>query len=256
MPSTTRHHMKRHNLFPFLDLPAELRNEVYKHLFQRPSKSWIHISSCESRVTHRETGPSKTCKCYVWTSRDETSFPLQVLRTNCQIHDEAAAVLYGLNRFRMNTHCVRCFLAGIGQSAPFVRQLKLLVLNPTMDMVHLFGTSSSTASSTAPAIATTTVNATTSTGPAYTIFSDNILLNQLTVQWVYQPANPDEAARYIYERMLGWIEAVGVKQKDRFAALGCIVNGKGKGPSVNEVRGALRRLMEREVGDGSEVSEV
>lgn len=66
--------------FPFLKLPSELRNTVYKMLL---------VSDKPLRVTRGKPGPKRYCG----------NHGAALLRVNRQIHDEAGSILYGCNEF-------------------------------------------------------------------------------------------------------------------------------------------------------------
>ncbi|KAI7193512.1 hypothetical protein KC316_g3042 [Hortaea werneckii] len=111
----------RKGIFPFLDLPAELRNEVYKLLLQFP-ESGIKIHSLGesgqgddrvvmkvfSRIDGDEDPFDHVSKVPVHGVRRDIKTPptseiLAFLATNRQIHAEARPLFYSLNRFRFSS---------------------------------------------------------------------------------------------------------------------------------------------------------
>ncbi|KAK4497151.1 hypothetical protein PRZ48_011601 [Zasmidium cellare] len=106
----------------FLDLSAELRNEIYELSFQHPGPVWLVGDS------KRETkGSSTSSKRYGVPGvralqnhllRDTVAF----LRVNRQIHAEATPVLYGINQFEAGHPGIICYFAKqIGPSLGFLR---------------------------------------------------------------------------------------------------------------------------------------
>lgn len=112
---------ERKGAFRFLDLPPELRNEVYKLLFRFP-ESGIKIRSVGasgqdnnrvamkvfSRIDGDEDPFDHVSKVPVhgvrWDIKTPpTSETLAILATNRQIHSEACPLFYSLNRFRFSS---------------------------------------------------------------------------------------------------------------------------------------------------------
>jgi len=73
--------------FPFLRLPPEVRNLIYACLFKASVPLYPTVE------THPDTDRQHNLYLY-----PRPSFPAALLRTNRQIHDEAAAVLWGRNQ--------------------------------------------------------------------------------------------------------------------------------------------------------------
>lgn len=89
----------------FLDLPAELRNDIY---------SLILPTSDSFGVNDLATKPH-----FPVVSKKSTS----MLRTCRQIHAETTPILYGSNTFHIWTQDVPLLLLQIGQSARFLRTI-------------------------------------------------------------------------------------------------------------------------------------
>jgi hypothetical protein len=87
--------------FPFLQLPGELRTEVYKHLFAGKAGIFPDV-----------TGSRKFRSCNHHLGTFEKPHPLDVafLQTCRLVHEEAAPILYSENAFGFTTHvvCNRC----------------------------------------------------------------------------------------------------------------------------------------------------
>ena len=72
--------------YPFLSLPLEIRRQIYQHILLPPSRtidllqSWDYSSA--PRIRFRQQGPYTE-----WTYTE-------ILRANCQIHNEATPMLY------------------------------------------------------------------------------------------------------------------------------------------------------------------
>ncbi|PGH16929.1 hypothetical protein AJ80_04997 [Polytolypa hystricis UAMH7299] len=86
-----------HATFPFLRLPRELRDRVYKELLTRPDHDelWIRFSP-RNEVWWDAT---RYCRCrgkreQLWA----TLLSLEILQTNKQVYAEAMRVLYGRNK--------------------------------------------------------------------------------------------------------------------------------------------------------------
>ena len=112
---------ERKGTFPFLDLPPELRNEVYKLLF-RFHESGIKIHSLSrsgqeddraalkvfSRIDGDDDPFDHVSKVPIhgvrWDIKPSpTSEILAILATNRQIYSEACPLFYSLNRFRFSS---------------------------------------------------------------------------------------------------------------------------------------------------------
>jgi hypothetical protein len=88
---------KTKNSFPFLQLPYELRTEVYKHLFSG------------NRLFPDTTGSRKlrsACRHGLGALEESHSLDVSILQTCRQIHGEAAPILYGANNFAFTTHVI------------------------------------------------------------------------------------------------------------------------------------------------------
>ncbi|KAI7368957.1 hypothetical protein KC354_g2288 [Hortaea werneckii] len=112
---------ERKGTFPFLDLPAELRNEVYKLLLRFPESGIKIHSSGESgqeddrvvmkvfsRIDGDENPFDHVSKVPIhgvrWNIKTPpTSEILVLLATNKQIHTEACPLFYSLNQFRFSS---------------------------------------------------------------------------------------------------------------------------------------------------------
>ncbi|GAB1733172.1 hypothetical protein NU195Hw_g35t1 [Hortaea werneckii] len=124
---------ERKGTFPFLELPAELRNEVYKVLFHFPesglkihglSRSGQEDGRIVMRVLSRIDGDDDpfdhVSKVPIHDVRWDIKIPptseiLAILATNRQIFSEACPLFYSLNRFRF----------------PSIRALHTVLMNPT-----------------------------------------------------------------------------------------------------------------------------
>ncbi|KAI7222380.1 hypothetical protein KC333_g1136 [Hortaea werneckii] len=112
---------ERKGTFPFLKLPPELRNEVYKLLFRFPEsgikihsrgasgqdnnrvamKVFSRIDGDEDPFDHVSKVPTNGVRWDI--STPATSEILALLATNKQIHAEACPLFYSLNRFRFSS---------------------------------------------------------------------------------------------------------------------------------------------------------
>lgn len=92
--------------FPFLRLPPEIRNQIYrlllvtKHVVKRRANSAHHSRLAESEPMlhpvlpqHLETGEVRSHSHWEYTLK----FDLSILRVNCQIHEEASGIFQGEN---------------------------------------------------------------------------------------------------------------------------------------------------------------
>ncbi|KAI7221393.1 hypothetical protein KC340_g9236 [Hortaea werneckii] len=112
---------ERKGTFPFLDLPAELRNEVYKLLFRFPEfgikihslgeigqeddrvvmKVFSRIDGDKDPFDHVSKVPTNDV---LWDIKPPpTSETLALLATNRQIYSETCPLFYSLNRFRFSS---------------------------------------------------------------------------------------------------------------------------------------------------------
>lgn len=95
--------------FPFLQLPAEIRNEIYRHA--------LMINRIMT-VERTPDGPIVK-KSMIAHSDPEEWHPIStaILRTSNQIYQEASAILYGENCFQY--HFYDHILFGVGPETPF-----------------------------------------------------------------------------------------------------------------------------------------
>ncbi|KAL3480048.1 hypothetical protein BJX99DRAFT_221156 [Aspergillus californicus] len=96
---------KRKGAFPFLRLPPELRDMVYKELL------------CFDRIQFFETTDSPcTLKRGAWLQQNPTNNPLALLIANIQVYHEASRIFYRYNTFSFDyREAIPVFLIGIGQ---------------------------------------------------------------------------------------------------------------------------------------------
>ncbi|RMZ67490.1 hypothetical protein GMOD_00001422 [Pyrenophora seminiperda CCB06] len=92
----------------FLILPAELRNQVYTHLFHPVSP--VIISFCHHLRDTKIPSPQPTL-----SFRSNTPFPVALFRTCRQMYTEASSVFYSGNEFLLYTKGVTgiCFLTTV-----------------------------------------------------------------------------------------------------------------------------------------------
>ncbi|KAI9704102.1 MAG: hypothetical protein M1836_006963 [Candelina mexicana] len=76
--------------FPFLKLPAELRNHVYRHLLDRATRA----PPVDDMEHHRWLAP--------YSPMERPGLETSILATSRQVHDEAAHILYGCQLFHTN----------------------------------------------------------------------------------------------------------------------------------------------------------
>ncbi|KAF1348917.1 hypothetical protein BDV97DRAFT_399460 [Delphinella strobiligena] len=127
-------------IFPFFELPPELRQMVYKELFVRDGFD-VMIYQPRQRNSSNFEGPGG-CRP-VFVKGDEctpSSYQLRVstcsskppdyvdispvLLTSRQVYREAGAVLFGCNKFRFpNLPVLRCFLEQIGEWRSYIRSI-------------------------------------------------------------------------------------------------------------------------------------
>lgn len=124
---------KRKGAFPFLKLPAELRNTIYEMVFTFPKGGFGVTSGYESKVNLWLLGREfdHDAKSVGWSGREEdiadSDYHLRVrlaadgvfslLFVNKQIYEEAMPYFYGSNHFHFETFT--CFFAFVkGMMAP------------------------------------------------------------------------------------------------------------------------------------------
>ncbi|KAK4613200.1 uncharacterized protein CLAFUR5_13235 [Fulvia fulva] len=109
------------DVFPFLDLSAELRNEIYILSLQQPTPMHLEYlrgirTSEKDNTSPRQSPPAKrelTCS---------------LLRTCRQINHEATSILYGYNTFAPSLgDCsyLRLFLKQLGSCIKLIRHVEL-----------------------------------------------------------------------------------------------------------------------------------
>ncbi|KAI7487606.1 hypothetical protein KC351_g2551 [Hortaea werneckii] len=92
---------ERKGTFPFLKLPPELRNEVYKLLFRVVMKVFSRIDGDDDPFDHVSKVPINGVRWEI--NMPPTSEVLAILVTNKQIYAEACPLFYNLNRFRFSS---------------------------------------------------------------------------------------------------------------------------------------------------------
>jgi hypothetical protein len=80
-----------------MQLPGELRTEVYKHLLLSPKGAFPDTTSSRKY---------RSCNHHLGTLEEPYPLGVAILQTCRQIHEEAAPVLYGMNNFAFTTHAV------------------------------------------------------------------------------------------------------------------------------------------------------
>lgn len=92
------------NTFPFLRLPGELRNAVYKKCLvaPRPIDLWPIISHDAPRRTSRDSLLNENLR----------TINISLLRVSQQVNRETIGILYGCNRFRFSDHHAWTMLEG------------------------------------------------------------------------------------------------------------------------------------------------
>ncbi|KAI0379183.1 hypothetical protein F5Y04DRAFT_130606 [Hypomontagnella monticulosa] len=94
--------------FRFFDLPLELRNEVYAHLFVQPNpinclRVWFTTAGRHLRRLARENAPDCCGRNFGCAHYDARLRPLtSLLRANRQVSNEALDVMYARNVFRVD----------------------------------------------------------------------------------------------------------------------------------------------------------
>jgi hypothetical protein len=103
---------KNHAVFPFMKLPGELRNKVYKHclVLRRPFDLWPMIPLDAAPETEHVT----------LVDKDLRHINTALLRVSRQVYQEAVGLLYGCNRFRFSDRggwtVLESFLSSIGRN--------------------------------------------------------------------------------------------------------------------------------------------
>ena len=89
--------------FPFLALPPEIRNNVYKLLLTRPLKEPIELPQPTSKAAKARSATIRKCKT-AQQRRIHKQLFLEILATCRRIHDEASGIIYGCNVFQYRPH--------------------------------------------------------------------------------------------------------------------------------------------------------
>lgn len=133
---------KRKGFFPFLDLPAELRNTVYEMLFTFPAEGIAVARHNDSGLPgllvlrRREDTftPDRLESCDFGNDQegleiDAQALSFSLLRVNRQIHAEAAPLFYGLNHLCcIDSEATNAFLYKMNHNKlKFVRDVRLCV---------------------------------------------------------------------------------------------------------------------------------
>ncbi|RDI87755.1 hypothetical protein Vi05172_g2594 [Venturia inaequalis] len=99
--------LPRAQTFQFLNLPAELRNEVYRYCLTIDQPIYIR----------GDRSPGKS-KFIVASTTGKWELSMSLLKTCSQLHNEAMFILYSENHFRAYTlDSLRLFCSGIGSDA-------------------------------------------------------------------------------------------------------------------------------------------
>ncbi|GAB7350534.1 hypothetical protein MBLNU459_g1120t2 [Dothideomycetes sp. NU459] len=118
------------NHFRLMDLPAEIRNMIYKCVLTKGSN---HIQVCQTRYRFNDSywTPQNTKGTHY--SRDpnmarpkQTRIPVDLLRVSKKVHEEARAVLYGSNTFWYTSlRSLSTFLAAVGSNIAYLREVEV-----------------------------------------------------------------------------------------------------------------------------------
>ena len=100
----------RSQTIPFLDLPQEVRDQIYMHLFSEVI--WIIIGSRTSKTPKQYR--RELYHMYTQKVVGSAKIPLAILRTCHRVHNEAAAFLYGTVTLQMRMLTLDWFLGEIG----------------------------------------------------------------------------------------------------------------------------------------------
>ncbi|KAI0889371.1 uncharacterized protein GGS22DRAFT_70429 [Annulohypoxylon maeteangense] len=120
--------------FRFLDLPLELRNEIYTHLFVQPEpiscfRTWFTTAPRHLRRLAKEKAPDCCGKNYACTHYDVRLRPrTSLLRVCRQVSEEALDVLYGRNAFRVDLESTARFLKFFTVGERNLRRVRDLML--------------------------------------------------------------------------------------------------------------------------------
>lgn len=110
-----------------LAIPPELRNHIYSLLLS---------SSTTIRVTHEGITRPRPCKL-VFPNEDPSHQTTNIIATNRQVQQEAAAILYGNNTFLfVSTRALTVFLAHVSRSARCLRSVTLDALDCERDVLR------------------------------------------------------------------------------------------------------------------------
>lgn len=130
--------------FPFLQLPPELRDEIYRYWLTDSTVDLTHRVKRQRRVVRRDMCPVRVCDpCSsspdMSTSEREQNTPHTqvavvhrnpfspaILATCKQIHGEAVGLLYGQRLHLQDSRALHVFLAGIGpDNCKLIREISI-----------------------------------------------------------------------------------------------------------------------------------
>ncbi|KAI1442059.1 hypothetical protein F5Y02DRAFT_271259 [Annulohypoxylon stygium] len=121
--------------FKFLDLPLELRNEIYAHLFVQTHQpidcfmKWFTTAPHHLRRLAREKAPDCCGKNYMCAHYDVRLRPrTSILRVCRQVSEEALDVLYSQNAFRVDIESTSRFLGFFTIGERNLRRIRHLTL--------------------------------------------------------------------------------------------------------------------------------
>ncbi|EON67268.1 hypothetical protein W97_06521 [Coniosporium apollinis CBS 100218] len=103
--------------FPFLLLPAEIRNTIYAYTLTTENDIRIEAKTRASRRVAMLQAPNDRSK--------RASFLPALLATNRQVYQEAASVLYSQPLIFIDAYGLYSFLAQIGSARPLVKSITL-----------------------------------------------------------------------------------------------------------------------------------
>ncbi|KAI1209407.1 uncharacterized protein F4807DRAFT_92628 [Annulohypoxylon truncatum] len=121
--------------FRFLDLPLELRNEIYAHLFLQPEpidcfRKWFTTAPRHLRRRANEKAPDCCGLNYGCAHYDARLRPrTNVLRACRQVSEEALDVLYARNAFCVELESTARFLKFFSIGEANLRRIQLLTLS-------------------------------------------------------------------------------------------------------------------------------
>ncbi|CAG8958775.1 hypothetical protein HYFRA_00011725 [Hymenoscyphus fraxineus] len=222
--------LPKHKAFPFMDLPAELRNKIYDLALigsQDPSEPIFVTSKTKSRRRVAARTTDHTClpqfkQQYSWryfypnrsesksnNASEETKFAPKLLAVSKTIHAEAAAILYSRPMVVADNNALLVFLAQIGR-----RHSALLRDITIVNWCHSRSFKNINHSAMVLLALTTDLERLNIEGLTGYLFPrrSSLICRRFEIH----------VARDVYRDCYPWLEAVGRSKGDRFAGIGIL----------------------------------